>query len=130
MPATPDHDSPFAVHIKPREPPIFTGERGQDVISWLRTVKDYLEFVSCSERQAIAYMILLLAGNARVWWDAEYTSRGNNRPETVEEFKMLIRAQFESPVRETRARTELLHLSQRERGKCIRLYGQDKGTIA
>ena len=42
--------SPFSVHIKPREPPVFTGERGQDVVTWLRTVEDYLEFVTCSER--------------------------------------------------------------------------------
>ena len=111
----PDHQaSPFSVHIKPREPPVFTGERGQDVVTWLRTVDDYLEFVTCSERQAIAYIILLLAGNARVWWDSEFISRGYQRPDTIEEFKILLRAQFESPVRETRARTELLNLSQRK----------------
>ena len=86
----PDHQaSPFSVHIKPREPPVFSGERGQDVVTWLRTVEDYLEFVTCSERQAIAYIILLLAGNARVWWDSEYVSRGYRRPDTLEEFKML-----------------------------------------
>ena len=33
-------------------------------------------------------------------------------PDTLEEFKMLLRAQFESPVREVRARTELLNLQQ------------------
>ena len=71
----PSH-SPFFVHIKPREPPVFTGDKGQDVVSWLRTVEDYLEFVSCSEHQAIAYVILLLSGNAQVWWDSEFLSRG------------------------------------------------------
>ena len=106
--------SPFSVHIKPREPPVFTGERGQDVVTWLRTVEDYLEFVTCSERQAIAYIVLLLAGNARVWWDAEYVSRGYRRPDSLEEFKMLLKTQFESPVRENRARTELLSLAQRK----------------
>ena len=62
----------FSVHIKPREPPVFTGEKGQDVVSWLRTVEDYLEFVTYSESQAIAYVILLLSGNARIWWDSKF----------------------------------------------------------
>ena len=31
-------------------------------------------------RQAIAYIILLLVGNARVWWDSEYVSWGYRRP--------------------------------------------------
>ena len=39
-------------------------------------MEDYLEFVTCTKRQAIAYIILLLAGNARVWWDVEYVSWG------------------------------------------------------
>ena len=62
----------------------------------------------------MAYKIPLLAGNARCWWDAEYVARGSQRPENAEEFKMLPQTQFESPVRETRARTELLHLHQRK----------------
>ena len=73
--ALPDtFNNPFSVHIKPREPPVFTGDKGQDVVSWLRIVEDYLEFVTCSERQAIAYVILLLSGNARIWWDSEFLS--------------------------------------------------------
>ena len=106
--------APFQVHIKPREPPMFTGEKGQDVISWLRIVDDYFALVNCTESQKVAYLILLLAGNARCWWDAEYVARGSQRPENAEEFKMLLQAQFESLVRETRARTELLHLHQRK----------------
>ena len=83
-------------------------------MTWLRSVEDYLEFVTCSERQAIAYIVLLLAGNARVWWDAEYVSRGYRRPDNLEEFKSILRAQFDSPVRESRARIELLKLVQRK----------------
>ena len=77
-------------------------------------MEDYLDFVTCSERQAIAYIVLLLAGNARVWGDVEYVSQGYRRPDSPEEFKMLLRTQFESPVRENRARTELLSLAQRK----------------
>lgn len=113
QPQAGDH-SPFQVHIKPREPPLFTGDRGQDVITWLRTVDDYLSLVNTSERQAVAYIILLLTGNARCWWDAEFQSRGQRQPDTVSELKMLLTAQFESPVRESRARTELLNLQQRK----------------
>ena len=39
---------------------------------------------------------------------------GLKRPESAEEFKMLLQAQLESPMRETRAQTELLHLHQRK----------------
>ena len=48
-------NNPFSVHIKPREHPVFTGDKGQDVVSWLRTVEDYLEFVTCSERQVLCW---------------------------------------------------------------------------
>ena len=111
----PDHTaSPFLVHIRPREPPVFTGERGQDFISWLRTIEDYLDCISCSEQQAIVYVILLLAGDARIWWDAAFSSRGNKRPESLEELKGLLRAQFDSPIRESHARTKLLKLTQKK----------------
>ena len=111
----PEHTAlPFAVRLRPREPPSFTGRRGQDFLSWLRTVEDYLDCIVCSEQQAIVYIIMLLADDARVWWDAECTLRGNKRPESLEELKGLLRAQFESPIRESRARTKLLKLSQRK----------------
>ena len=103
----------FNVSIKPREPPPFSGDKGEDVVTWLHHVDNYLECVQADERQAVAYIIMLLQGNARVWWDAEYTSRGQHRPGTVMELKMLLRTAFESPVREQRARTELLNLQQR-----------------
>ena len=99
--ALPPHQS-MQFNIRPREPPMFLGEKGQDVLVWLRQVDDYLETVNYTERQAVAYIILLLTGNARCWWDAEFLSRGSHRPDTVQELQMLLKAQFESPVRESR----------------------------
>ena len=99
--------------MKPREPPPFSGDKGQDVVAWLHQVDDYLEFVQPDERQAVAYIILLLHGNARIWWEAEYVARGHHRPDSVLELKLLLRTAFESPVREQRARSELLTLHQR-----------------
>ena len=103
----------FNVSIKPCEPPRFTGERGQDIVAWLHQVDDYLEFVQPDERQAVAYITLLLKDNARLWWEAELVARGYRRPDTVAELKLLLRTAFESPVREQRARSELLNLQQR-----------------
>ena len=103
----------FNVSIKPCEPPRFTGERGQDVVAWLRQVDDYLEFVQPDERQAVAYITLLLKDNARLWWEAELVARGYRRLDTVAELKLLLRTAFESPIREQRARSELLNLQQR-----------------
>ena len=112
--APPAHQSSlFNVSIKPREPPPFSGDKGQDVVAWLHQVDDYLEFVQPDERQAVAYIILLLHGNARIWWEAEYVARGQHRPDSVLELKLLLRSAFESPVREQRARSELLNLQQR-----------------
>ena len=62
------------MHIKPHEPLVFTGEKVQDVVLWLWAVEDYLEFVTCSKHQAIAYIMLLLSGHARIWWDAGFMS--------------------------------------------------------
>ncbi len=47
----------------------------------------------------MAYVILSLQGNAKTWWKAECESRGGTQPDTLEEMLMLMRAQFESPVR-------------------------------
>ena len=69
--------SPFQVHIKLCEPPMFTVKKGQDVMTWLRTVDDYFALVNCNKSQKVAYLILLLAGNARCWWDAEFVARGH-----------------------------------------------------
>ena len=107
---TPAQASLFNVSIKPREPPAFTGDKGQDVVAWLHQVDDYLEFVQPDEQQAVAYIILLLHGNARVWWEAEFIAQGYRWPDTVAELQLLLRTTFESPVREQRARTELLNL--------------------
>ena len=82
-------------------------------MAWLHQVDDYLEFVQPDERQAVAYITLLLKDNARLWWEAELVSRGYRRPDTMAELKLLLRTAFESPVREQRARSELLNLQQR-----------------
>ena len=80
----------FNVSIRPREPPAFTGAKGQDITEWLRQVDDYFALVQHREDQAVAYIILLLQGNARCWWDAECISRGGHRPATLAELKMLL----------------------------------------
>ena len=50
QPALLDHQaSAFSVYIKLREPPVFIGERGQNMVIWLRIIQDYLKFVTCSE---------------------------------------------------------------------------------
>ena len=101
--APPAQSSLFNVSIKPCKPPRFIGERGQDVVAWLHQVDDYLEFVQPDERQAVAYVTLLLKHNARLWWEAELVARMYRRLDTVAKLKLLLRTAFESPVREQRA---------------------------
>ena len=56
-------------------------------------------------------------------------SRGNKRPESIEEFKLLLRAQFESPVREQRARTELLTLAQKKGENAVTYMARTKSLL-
>ena len=56
-------------------------------------------------------------------------SRGNKRPESLEEFKLLLTAQFESPVRETRARTELLTLHQKKGENVVTYMARTKSLL-
>ena len=67
--------SPFQVHIKPREPPLFTGKKGQDVVTWLSTIDDYFALVDYTESQKVAYLILPLDKNARCLWNVEFVAR-------------------------------------------------------
>ena len=54
-------DMHFQIRLK--EPPIFLGEKGSDVLVWLRQVYDYLELTNQTKKHAIAYLTLLLIGN-------------------------------------------------------------------
>ena len=83
----------------------------------MRTVDHHFALVNCTESQKVAYSILLLAGNARCWWDAEYVARGSQRPESAEEFKKLLSLSGISVVKAW-AVVELLHLhSWRKQGR-------------
>ena len=42
------------------------------------------------ERQAVAYITLLLKDNARLWWEAELVARGYRRPDNMAELKLLL----------------------------------------
>ena len=47
--APPPHQE-MHFQIRPREPPMFSGEKGQDVMVWLRQVDDYLALVNYTEK--------------------------------------------------------------------------------
>ena len=47
----------FRFTVKPREPPTFSGDGGQDVIVWLGIVNDFLELTRLPKQQAVAYII-------------------------------------------------------------------------
>ena len=47
--APPPHQA-MHFQIRPREPPMFSGDKGQDVMVWMRQVDDYLELVSYTEK--------------------------------------------------------------------------------
>ena len=90
---------------------------------------DYFRLVNCTKEQKIAYLILALTSNARIWWDAEMQSRGDQVPSTVAEFRMLLKAQFESPMREHKARHELCNLAQRKGESASAYMARTKALI-
>ena len=77
--------------------------------------------MQADERQAVAYLILLLKDNVRLWWEAEFVARGYRRSDMVLELKLLLQNAFESPVHEQQAHSELLSL-QRRSGENANMY--------
>ena len=67
-----DVGSQFHFTVKPKEPPTFSGDRGQDVIMWLGKVNDFLALTRLPEEQSVIYTIMLLTGNARAWWQSDF----------------------------------------------------------
>ena len=54
----------FHMQIKPREPPRYDGNKKTDVVEWAAQVQKYLRFVRHNNREAVAYIALLLNGYA------------------------------------------------------------------
>jgi len=101
------------IQMRPKEPPVFTGRKDQDVDTWLHQVEDYFELTKPSDQDGVAYLVLLLTGFARDWWEAEVKAQHGRQPATIEEMKMLMKAAFSSPLRERHARAEIRNLRQK-----------------
>ena len=91
---------------------MFTGKKEQDVEIWLHVVEDFFALTKPSEEDGVAYLVLMLQGFARDWWEAEVASHHGRHPATIAEMKMLLKDAFSSPLRERRARAEIRNLRQ------------------
>ena len=100
------------IQMRPKEPPMFTGKKDQDVDIWLHQVDDYFALTKPTDADGVAYLVLMLQGFARDWWEAEVKASHGRYPATIEEMKMLLRAAFSSPLRERKARAEIRNLRQ------------------
>ena len=109
------------IQMKPKEPPMFTGRKDQDVDIWLHQVEDYFALTKPSDDDGVAYLVLMLSGFARDWWEAEVKAHHGRQPATIEEMKMLLRAAFSSPLRERHACAEIRNLRQKQ-GEDYREY--------
>ena len=109
------------IQMKPKEPPMFTGRKDQDVDIWLHQVEDYFALTKPSDDDGVAYLVLMLSGFARDWWEAEVKAHHGRQPATIEEMKMLLRAAFSSPLRERHTRAEIRNLRQKQ-GEDYREY--------
>ena len=50
---------------------MFTGHKDQDVDIWLHQVEDYFALTKPSDDDGVAYLVLMLSGFVRDWWEAE-----------------------------------------------------------
>ena len=100
------------IQMRPKEPPAFSGKKDQDVEIWLHQVDDYFALTKPTDADGVAYLVLMLQGFARDWWEAEIKAAHGRYPATIEEMKMLLRAAFSSPLRERKARAEIRNLRQ------------------
>ena len=103
---------PFAVKIKPRQPPTFSGRVEEDVVTWTMQVRNYLSLISSSDEQQVAYTSTLLQGAAIDWWVALLRERGGRRPSHFEELAALLEQRFGSTNRVMRARATLRNIQQ------------------
>ena len=103
---------PFAVKIKPRQPPTFSGRVEEDVVTWTMQVRNYLSLTISSDEQQVAYMSTLLQGAAIDWWVALLQERGGRRPRHFEELAALLEQRFGSTNRVLRARASLRSIQQ------------------
>ena len=101
------------IQMKPTEPPAFTECKDQDVDIWLHQVEDYFALTKPSDEDGVAYLVLMLTGFARDWWEAEVKAHHGHQPATIAEMKMLLREAFSSPLRERHARAEIRNLRQK-----------------
>ena len=103
---------PFAVKIKPRQPPTFCGRVEEDVVTWTMQVRNYLSLTLSSDDQQVAYVSTLLQGAAIDWWVALLRERGGRRPRHFEELAALLEQRFGSTNRVIRARAALRNIQQ------------------
>ena len=103
---------PFAVKIKPRHPPTFSGRVEEDVVTWTMQVRNYLSLTSSNDEQQVAYMSTLLQGAAIDWWVTLLRERGGMRPSNFEELAALLEQRFGSNNRVIRARAALRAIEQ------------------
>lgn len=82
------------VQWRPKEPPIFAGRLSDDVVQWFRIVKDYLHFMGGTAEMHVSYIVTLLTGAARDYWDNYVNSVDGVRPATVRGMEALFVDRF------------------------------------
>ena len=101
------------MEVKMEKPDSFNGSKEKDVDTWLFTMDEYMTLLHFNAESFVQYASSFLRGNAALWW--REVCENDMRPETWEDFKVLLREQFRPDNLYRRARDELANLRQKER---------------
>ena len=111
-----------ASHLKPlktKEPEVFHGKQGEDVIAWSLGMDDYMATAASQhpEAEKLAYAAGALRGNARIWWHSQKTAASKGEltttlPTTWPQLRTALIKQHQ-PINDSRlARDKLASLRQ------------------
>ena len=80
------------IGVKVEKPENYDGSKGCDLDLWLFQVQEHLQITVIPVRGHVPYAVLLLRGNATLWW--RELCEANNRPTTWNDFCRLLHEQF------------------------------------
>ena len=102
----------FNVHIKPRDPPTFSGRTQDDPEVWVGQVSNFFRLVGGPPQKQVAYASTLLQGTAQTWWQRKV--RAWEDPKDWATFADQLICRFKNTSKADAAMAALMNIKQRK----------------